>query len=336
MPYKEGKKLRKKNPERVPRPKPQYKVTNWSLYNQSLKKRGRLSLLFPFGDLQDVLINENSYCKGHVGRHAFYQPAYIELIYIHYRLFGWGMRQIQGYFEDLWQTKGLDIPVPSFGSLSDLFGSISLEVKQFCEKVKKRIENGEAVDLIADSSGMSFGKASGWYENKYDKPCTKKPWRKLHLSMDPQMNIQAIKTTTDRVDDRDVLEDLIPDHLNVEKFIADWGYYSMDISESLLYQGIMPIIPLPSDAVVHGKEWSKWHDKIVQYIKEKGTVYAFHKKYGYGIRSLVEALFSRIKRCLGSTLLTQRESSQHNEGIIIANIINLWNSFGTCDSQKIG
>tara|TARA_B110000459_G_scaffold72441_1_gene81277 strand:- start:566 stop:985 length:420 start_codon:yes stop_codon:yes gene_type:complete len=109
-----------------------------------------------------------------------------------------------------------------------------------------------------------------------------------------------------------------------------------DISESLLYQRIMPIIPLPSDAVVHGKERSKQHDKIVQYIKEKRTVYAFHKKYGYGIRSLVEALFSRIKRCLGSTLLTQREPSQNNEGIIIANIINLWNSFGTCNSQKIG
>ena len=166
MPYKEGNKLRKKMPDRGPRPKPQYKVTNWSFYNKSLKKRGQLSLLFPSGDLYDVLINENSYCKGYVGRHAFYQPAYIELIYIHYRLFGWGMRQISGYFEDLWQSRGLDIPVPSFGSLSDLFGNISLEVKQFCDKVKKRIENGEAVDLIADSSGMSFSKASGWYENK--------------------------------------------------------------------------------------------------------------------------------------------------------------------------
>jgi hypothetical protein len=336
MPYKEGNKLRKKIPNRVSRPKPQYKVTNWSIYNKSLKKRGQLSLLFPSGDLQDILINENSYCKGHVGRYAFYQPAYVELIYIHYRLFAWGMRQISGYFEDLWKTKGLDIPVPSFGSLSDLFGSISLEVKQFCEKVKKRIENGEAVDLIADSSGMSFSKASGWYENKYDKPCKKRPWKKMHLSMDPQMNIHAIQMTTDRVDDRDVLDDLIPDGLNIDKFIADGGYYSMEISESLLYKGIMPIIPPPSDAVVHGHEWTKWHDKIVQYIKDKGTVYAFHKKYGYGIRSLVEALFSRIKRCLGSTLLTQRDSSQKNEGIIIANIINRWNSFGTCNSQKIG
>ena len=221
MPYKESKKLCKKLPDRVPRKNPQYKVTNWPVYNKSLKKRGQLSLLFPSGDLQDFLVNKDSYSKGHVGRYAFYQPAYIELIYIHYRLFGWGMRQIQGYFEDLWQIRGLDIPVPSFGSLSDLFGTISLEINQFCHKVQKRIENGEAVDLIADSSGMSFSKASGWYENKYDKPCQKRPWKKMHLSMDPKMTIHALKMTTDRVDDRDVLDDLIPDDLNIDKFIAD-------------------------------------------------------------------------------------------------------------------
>ena len=53
----------------------------------------------------------------------------------------------------------------------------------------------------------------------------------MHLSMDPKMNIHALKMTTDRVDDRDVLDDLIPDDLNVEKFIADgdiiaWIYQS--------------------------------------------------------------------------------------------------------------
>ena len=32
-----------------------------------------------------------------------------------------------------------------------------------------------------------------------------------------------------------------------------------------------------------------------EYIKHKGSVYAFHKKYSYGLRSLVEAQISRIK-----------------------------------------
>ena len=70
---------------------------------------------------------------------------------------------------------------------------------------------------------------------------------------------------------------------------------------------------------------TKWHDKIVQYIKDKGTVYAFHKKYDYSKRELVEAQISRIKRCIGTSLLTQKIESQKGEGIIIGNIINKWN-----------
>jgi hypothetical protein len=61
MPYKEGMKLRKKIPDRIPRDKPEYKVTNWSFYNKSLKKRGQFSLLFPSGDIKEHFINEESY-----------------------------------------------------------------------------------------------------------------------------------------------------------------------------------------------------------------------------------------------------------------------------------
>jgi hypothetical protein len=52
---------------------------------------------------------------------------------------------------------------------------------------------------------------------------------------------------------------------------------------------------------VHGNDQTRWHDQIVKYIDEKG-IYAFHKKYGYGVRALVEAQISRIKRCIGATL----------------------------------
>ena len=71
----------------------------------------------------------------------------------------------------------------------------------------------------------------------------------------------------------------------------------------------------------------------MQYIQNK-TIYAFHKKHDYGLRCLVEAQISRIKRCIGSTLLTQKLASQEREGIVIANIINLWNAFGTPVSVK--
>ena len=331
MPYKE--RLKTGIPRK--RKKPEYKVINWSEYNQSLRKRGMISLYFPGGDIKSSFINDMPYVKGDSGRMSTYLAPYIQFIYILYRLFGWGQRQITGYFEDLWKTKGLDIPVPSFGHLCDLFSQVSIKVKQFCNKICRRIKNGEPIDLIVDSTGLTFGKASNWYETKYNKPCNTKPWKKMHVSNDPDMNVHVIEITDCEVSDIEVLDTLISGGVEVNSVIGDGGYYSIAGTQALVDRGITPVIPPPSHAVVHGKEESKWHDKIVQYIKDKGSVYAFHKKYGYGQRALAESQFSRIKRCIGSSLLTQKPESQKSEGAVIANIINKWNSFGRCVSVKI-
>ena len=56
-----------------------------------------------------------------------------------------------------------------------------------------------------------------------------------------------------------------------EKIIAEGAYYSIERSQKLYDKGIIPVIPPPSHSVVHGKESTKWHDKIVNYVKEKGT-----------------------------------------------------------------
>jgi hypothetical protein len=336
MPYKEAIKLKAESNSVTPIKKSKYKVTNWADYNKSLKKRGKLSLFFPKGDLRSQLINDNSYSKGVSGRTEVYSSAYIEIIFIHYRLFGWGMRQIIGYFEDLWESKNLDIAVPSFGNLSDLFASLSPEVKQFCNKLKDKIAAGEPVSLILDATGFRFGRASHWYETKYNKTCKNRPWDKMHLGMDLEMNNHSIEITDNTVSDIAMMENLIPDDIEVDRVIADNGYYSKDRVESLYLKGITPVIPPSHNSIIHDKEDSIWHDKIVNYIGTKGTIYAFHVKYGYRLRALIEAQFSRIKRCIGSSFLTERDNSKKNEGIIIGNIINLWNSFGKPVTVKIG
>ena len=158
----------------------------------------------------------------------------------------------------------------------------------------------------------------------------------MHLSMDLSTNIHAIEITDYNVSDIEMLPHLIPESLTIDKFIADGGYYSIQGVEELNTKGITPVIPPPKHSIVHNEKITTWHDKIVQYIKDKGTVYAFHKKYGYGTRARIEAQISRIKRCVGSSLLTQKPESQKQEGKVIANLINQWNAFGRCISVKIG
>ena len=128
----------------------------------------------------------------------------------------------------------------------------------------------------------------------------------------------------------------MPESVVMDKIIADGGYYSAEKFQELFEKGITPVILPPANSVVHNPgEMSSWHDKTVNYIKEKRTVYAFHKTHGYGVRALVESQFSRIKRCIGSSLKTIRIESQEREAVIIGNIINLWNSFGKPITVKI-
>lgn len=145
--------------------------------------------------------------------------------------------------------------------------------------------------------------------------------------------VHGIAITDTEVSDSEGLDLVMPVQTPIAKAIADGAYYSIERVEALFNTGVLPVIPPPSHSVVHGKDNTTWHDALVQYIQEKG-IYAFHKKYGYGLRSLVEVQISRIKRCISSTLKTQKIGSQKGEGVIIPNILNLWNSFGRPASVK--
>jgi hypothetical protein len=134
-----------------------------------------ISLYVPDGDLKAQLINAKVRTPGVSGREPTYTTAYIELIYTFYRLFGWGMRQITGYMEDYWATRGLDIPVPSSSQLCERFAALEVSVRQRSVQLARRLASGEAITMIVDSTGLSFGRASEWYEQKYGRKATQTP-----------------------------------------------------------------------------------------------------------------------------------------------------------------
>ncbi|MFC7632646.1 hypothetical protein ACFQVB_33635 [Paraburkholderia humisilvae] len=113
---------------------------------------------------------------------------------------------------------------------------------------------------------------------------------------------------------------------SVDCVIADGAYYSIAQSQVWSTWGVLPVIPPPANAVVHDQPATRWHDHPVRYIKDKG-IHAFRNKYGYGQRALVGSRISRIRRCIGARLLTRKIESQQREGVIIGNLLNLWNSF---------
>src|SRR5437879_1349172 len=143
MPYKK----RLKNGEECKRKKPRYRVMNASAYIQSLRKGGMISLYFPKGNVRRQFINDAPYQKGVSDKLAVYEDAYIQLIFTFYRRFRWAMRQITSYMEDYWRGLSLNIPVPNFTHLSDRFAKLSVSVKQCCDRLAKRLANGEQSPL---------------------------------------------------------------------------------------------------------------------------------------------------------------------------------------------
>ncbi len=61
--------------------------------------------------------------------------------------------------EDFWETRGLDIPVPSASQLGERFASLEVSVTKRCEQLARRLARGETISLIVDSTGLSFGRA---------------------------------------------------------------------------------------------------------------------------------------------------------------------------------
>jgi hypothetical protein len=196
------------------------------------------------------------------GREPTYTTGYIELIFTFYRLFGWGMRQITGCMEDYRATRGLDIPVPSASQPGERFASLELSVTQRCEHLARRLARGETVSLIVDSTGLSFGRASQWYEEEYGQKPARTPWRKMHLSIDADMNVQAIRITTTEVSDSEAMDTVLPADVPLDRVIADGAYYSIERTQAFSKAGITPVIPAPAHAVVHGKPETGWHDQI--------------------------------------------------------------------------
>jgi Transposase DDE domain len=160
--------------------------------------------------------------------------------------------------------------------LSDRFAELEPVTQLHGERSAKRLAKGHSVTLIVDSTGMRFGRSLQWYEKKYGLKACKTMWRKMHLSIDTDMNVHGVAVTSTQVSDTEGLEEIIPSDIHIEQLTGDGAHYSAEYVESLFVQGIVPSIPPPSHAVDHGTE--SVHYEIMAYIQEKGR-YALQEKF---------------------------------------------------------
>jgi hypothetical protein len=172
-----------------------YKTTNWSSYNDSLKRRGSLSIWF---DPEMVWVPPPS---GRRGRQQNFSDAAIQACLTLKVLFGLPLRQTTGFVQSLLQLIGLDWAVPDFSTLCR---------RQRTLNVSLPYRGGTGpLNLLIDSTGIKAEGEGEWNARKHGGS-KRRIWRKIHIGIDEEtLEVRAVEVTGSNIGDAPVLPDLL-------------------------------------------------------------------------------------------------------------------------------
>ncbi len=220
------------------------RVTNWAGYNESLRRRGDLTVWIS----EDVQCLWSASQRKSRGGQQKYSDLAITLCLTLRVVYHLPLRQTQGLMRSLAALMGLDVPVPDFSTLSRRSKGLALP------PTKARLGKEGPVHLVIDSTGLKIVGAGEWLETKHAAKASRKRWRKLHLGLDLMSGeIICSELTTDEIGDPTALPDLLDQIENpVARVIADGAYdgaRTRDLLGASFGDNLDVVIPPPRNAV---------------------------------------------------------------------------------------
>jgi Transposase DDE domain len=298
-----------------------YRVTNWKKYNESLVRRGDITLWFA----ADVIAAwEHANGKVKVGRPFTYSDTAIECLLALRELFQLPYRQTEGLGRALMKLMQVAVAVPDFTSLAKRAAKlkISLEV----------LPTEGPIDIIVDSTGVKILGAGEWRSEAYRQP-KRRTWRKLHLSVNAaSQEIVAESLSSKKRDDAEVVPEILAQiDSPVAKLYGDGAYDRWKLYDVLEREEIMPVIPPRRGAAIkrHGNCAGKRlaRDEALRGIRRLGRR-RWKQESGYHRRSLVETSMSRLKRAFGPRLKNKRFENQQTEARLRCKLLNQFTHLG--------
>ncbi|MCM2294675.1 IS5 family transposase [Allorhizobium sp. BGMRC 0089] len=313
-------------------PRQKFKVTNWAAYNESLRRRGDLT----------VWISDEVLCLWSASRRTSRggQPKYSDLaitMCLTLRIaFGLPLRQTQGLMRSVVMLMGVDIAVPDFSTLSRRSTGLTLPPLR-----RQAASNREPAHLVMDSTGLKVFGEGEWLENKHKIKMKRKRWRKLHLGLDlVSGDIICSQLTTDDVGDPTALPDLLDQiQTPVSRFLADGAYDGAPTREFLaerLGEIVEVVIPPPRTAVSSPQSGQSptVRDRHIAEINTKGRI-AWQKSTGYNQRSRIETQMGRWKTVIGQKLRARAFPNQKTEVKIGVRVLNRMTKLGRPEFRRV-
>lgn len=311
----------------------QYKIKNWQQYNRSLINRGNITLWFS-PDVK-LMCEENEEPKKRGGQKQ-YTDAYIETCCMIRKLFCLGLRQTQGTVTSIVGMLGLKAGVPCYTQICRRMKQLKIS-----PELKKRHEQGEAIDVVVDSSGLKVYGEGEWKVRQYGWG-KHRTWRKIHLGVNPDTKeILCQALTFNSINDADMVAPLlkqVPKEIKIKTFKGDGIYDKHKVYNVLRKRKIKPVIPPRKGAriVRHKNCKGKPHprDRNLRYIRKHGKV-KWKKQYRYHKRSIAETTMFRFKTIFSEKLQSRTMERQQVELAIACKMLNRMTYQGMPITEKI-
>src|SRR4029450_11594576 len=189
------------------------KVTNWREYDESLRRRGSLTVWFS----DEAVEAWEAERRTTPGGQPYYSDLAITTALALKAVFRLALRQTEGLIGSVIRLLGLDLSVPDHTTLSRR--AETLEVPR-----SRSGSDAEPVHLLVDSTGLKLYGAGEWLMEKHGTR-RRRSWRKMHLGVDADTGrIVASELTANDVDDGSQVGPLLDQVTDpVASFTGDGG-----------------------------------------------------------------------------------------------------------------
>ena len=160
-------------------PRPKRRVTNWSEYNEALRRRGSLTVWFT----DEAIANWKATPRTTPGGQPHYSDFAITTALTLRAVFHLALRQTEGLIGSILQLLGLDLSVPNFSTLSRRARSLELPAQPRA--------TGGAIHLLVDSSGLKLSGPGEWLVEKHGTSKRRSAAHRLRRGDRPDRRLDA-------------------------------------------------------------------------------------------------------------------------------------------------
>src|SRR3954462_403839 len=321
-------------------PEQKRKVTNWRDYDESLRRRGSLTVWFS-DEAVEAWEAERRTSRGG-------QPEYSDLAILtalaFKAVFRLAYRQTEGLIGSVIGLLGLDLAVPDHSTLCRR--AATLEVPRpkprgaGADDAAGGADGGaEPLHLLVDSTGLKLYGAGEWLVEKHGAK-RRRSWRKMHLGVDARTGRIVAGTLTDRDEDDAPQVGPLLDQVAepVASVTADGAYDQESVYADVAERHPEAEVVVPPRSTAVPSESAETapteRDRHLQLIAEKGRM-GWQKATGYNARARAEAAISRYKRVIGDGLHARTDRRRATEVNVGVHALNRMLELGRPESVRI-